>query len=87
MASDHPELNDHLLGAGFDPDVCNGDHPAVDGPCPKYVDGVIGRCGDCGCPMATMYLAQGPPVPEDDDGDGCPRVGAHTDGDVDGDGR
>lgn len=77
MADEQLVLNDHLVGVGFDPDICSGEHPDVDGPCPKFIDGIASRCGDCGCPMMTMDLLQAPPTREDATGDGCPRVDYH----------
>jgi hypothetical protein len=78
MGSENPTLNDHAVGAGFDRDICTGESPDVDGPCPKLKDGVVSRCGCCGCPLATMDLLQAPPLSEQDIEDGCIRYREHT---------
>ncbi|MFW5900688.1 MAG: hypothetical protein ACOCTH_02810 [Halodesulfurarchaeum sp.] len=62
----------HLWGHGFDPDVCRGTHPDVDGVCPNLQEGNLDTCGCCGCPIFNLDKANAPP-------ESCPqsRLDAH----------
>lgn len=57
---------EHEYGHGFDADVCEG--------CPKKKDGVIPRCGICGCPLLTLEKVKGGSPPSD-----CIRLEQHRD--------
>lgn len=55
---------------GFDDSVCYGGHPAVDGVCPKLVEGRLDRCGVCGCFIRGLQKSQSAPT-------NCTRIEAH----------
>lgn len=54
----------------FDRDVCEGTHPDVDGVCPLKDEGLIDRCGECGCTLVGLDMTNSPP-------DGCIRSEHH----------
>lgn len=88
MSDDGVRFDDHDLGAGFDPSVCTGEHPDVEGECPHLNADASGfrgavqaaadalgaaTCGTCGCPITNMELLDAPPKPAK-----CPRYQEHT---------
>jgi len=88
MSEDNLTVNDHDIGAGFDPRVCLGTHPDVDSACPKLNSDASGlgrlaqllgsaagqdTCGSCGCTTALMATMEAPPTR-----DICPRYDLHT---------
>lgn len=88
MSDETRELNDHDVGAGFDPSICRGTAEGFDSPCPKLnaqasglgriaqvVSQAAGQetCGACGCPLATMDMMDAPPKRSM-----CPRYDAHA---------
>lgn len=61
----------HEWGAGFDRDVCYGEHPDYPGTCPKLQGEQIHTCGQCGCTIRGLNAADSPPS-------NCVRLEGHT---------